>query len=123
MGWRASWAGSGDVGRTPEPATPWRCPTRMPLTGQRTDIYRQGDVSVDLKVEPGARLVRVRVWSGGRWKRVERTYLAKHGGWFPWFSVERQAARAIEYANRRVGVHLPRDEVRRIAAGALRAVL
>ena len=95
----------------------------MPLTGQRTDIYRHGDLRVDLKVDPRGWFVRVRVWSGGRWPKRLRTYLAKNRRWIPWFSLERQAIRAVEHVNRRESVFLPRDEVRRLVVGALRAVL
>ncbi len=85
----------------------------------RTDIYRRGDTRVDVKLRPRAWFARVRFWSGGRWPRVEKTWYARSRRWVPWFSLERQAVRAVEHANRRSHAFLPRDEVERQVRAAL----
>ncbi len=86
----------------------------------RNDIYRYGDTRVDVKRGRKAWFARVRVWSGGRWPRVERTWYARTRRWFPWFSLERQAVKAVEHANRKSHTFLPRQEVRRRVRAALR---
>ena len=85
----------------------------------RTDIYRYGDVRVDVQVRPKAWMARVRFWSGRRWPRLEKTWYACTRRWLPWFSLERQAVKAIEYANYRSSAYLPRDEVRKHVRQAL----
>ena len=86
----------------------------------RTEIYRHGDARVDLKIRANARFAHVRVWNGARWPKVEKTWRARVRGWIPWFSLERQVVRAVEYANRRAAVLVPRDEVRRRVRNALK---
>lgn len=86
----------------------------------RTEIYRHGDASVDLKVRPNAWFVHVRVWNGARWPKVERTYYARVRGWIPWFPLERQVVRAVEYANRRASVYVHRDEIQKRVRNALK---
>jgi len=85
----------------------------------RTDIYRYGDTRVDVKLPPRAWFARVRLWSGGRWPHVEKTWYAGAHRWVPWFSLERQAVRAVEHANRRCHTFLSRKEVRRQVRAAL----
>jgi hypothetical protein len=86
----------------------------------RTEIYRHGDARVDLKIRPKAWFAHVRVWNGARWPRVERTYHARLRGWIPWFPLERQVVRAVEYANRRASVFVPRDEIQKRVQNALK---
>ena len=85
----------------------------------RTDIYRHGDARVGVKFRPHAWFAQVRVWSGARWPKVEKTWRARVKGWVPWFSVERQAVRAVEYANRRASVYMRREEIRKRVQTAL----
>ena len=86
----------------------------------RTDIYRHGDARVDVKLRPDAWFAQVRVWNGARWPKVEKTWRARVKGWVPWFSLERQAVRAVEYANRRSSVYMPREEIQKRVQAALR---
>lgn len=86
----------------------------------RTDIYRHGDARVDLKIRPAAWFAHVRVWNGARWPKVERTYHARLRGWIPWFSLERQVVRAVEYANRRASVFVSRDEIQKRVQNVLK---
>ncbi len=86
----------------------------------RTDIYRHGDARVDVKLRPDAWFAQVRVWNGARWPKVEKTWRARVKGWVPWFSLERQAVRAVEYANRRTSVYLSREEIRKRVQTALK---
>ncbi len=85
----------------------------------RTEIYRYRDTRIDVKLRPKAWFARIRLWSGGRWPRVEKTWYARARRWVPWFSLERQAVRAVEHANRRSHAFLPRDEVQRQVRAAL----
>lgn len=85
----------------------------------RTDIYRHGDARVDVKLPPDAWFAQVRVWSGARWPKVEKTWRGYVKGWVPWFSLERQAVRAVEYANRCASVYMPREEIRKRVQTAL----
>lgn len=85
----------------------------------RADIYRYGDARVDLKIRPGGWFARIRVWDGRRWPKVERIWRARLKPWIPWFSLERQVVRAVEYANRRASVYVPREEIRKRVRGAL----
>ena len=85
----------------------------------RTEIYRYGDTRVDVKLRARAWFAQVRFWSGGRWPRVEKTWYARTRRWLPWFSLERQAVRAVEHANRRSHAFLPRDDVRRRVKAAI----
>jgi hypothetical protein len=86
----------------------------------RTDIYRHGDARVDVKYRPGAWFAQVRVWNGARWPKVEKTWRARTKGWIPWFSLERQAVRAVECANRHAAVYVPRKEIRKRVQAALK---
>ncbi len=86
----------------------------------RADIYRHGDARVDVKLRPDAWFAQVRVWNGSRWPKVEKTWRGRVKGWVPWFSLERQAVRAVEYANRRSSVFMPREEIRKQVQAALR---
>ncbi len=85
----------------------------------RGDIYRHGDTRVDVKFPAKGWFARIRVWNGARWPKLERTWYGRTRRWVPWFSLERQAVRAIEYANRRSSVRLPREEIKRQARAAL----
>jgi hypothetical protein len=88
----------------------------------RADIYRHGNARVDLKVRPKAWFAHVRVWNGARWPKVEKAWRARVRGWIPWFSLERQVVRAVEYANRREAVFVPREEIRKLVQGALKSL-
>ncbi len=88
----------------------------------RIDIYTHGDARVDLRIRPRNWFAVIRVWDGARWPKVVRTWRAKRRRWIPWFSLERQAMRAVEFANRRASVHLPREEIRKHVQGALRSL-
>lgn len=79
----------------------------------RMDIYTHGDARVDLKVHPRDWFAVIRVWDGARWPKVVRTWRARARRWVPWFSLEHQAVRAVEFANRRASVHVPREEIRK----------
>ena len=86
----------------------------------RAEIYRHGDARVDLRIRPDAWFAQVRVWNGVRWPKVERTWHARMRGWIPWFSLERQVVRAVEYANLRTSVFVPRDEIHKRVESALK---
>ncbi len=86
----------------------------------RADIYRHGDVRVDVKISDGGWFAAVRVWHGTRWPKVVRTWHVPLKRWWPWFSLERQAVKAVEYANRRASVHVPRERISEQVRGALR---
>jgi hypothetical protein len=86
----------------------------------RVDIYKHGDARVDLKTHPQDWFAVVRVWEGARWPKVVRTWRAKMRRWIPWFSLERQVVRAVEFANRRSSVHVPREEIRKRVQGPLK---
>ncbi len=86
----------------------------------RTDIYRHGDVAVDVKISDGGWFAVVRVWHGTRWPKVVRTWRVPLKRWLPWFSLQRQAVRAVEYANRRASVRVPREHIEEQVRGALR---
>jgi hypothetical protein len=88
----------------------------------RAEIYRYDDARVDLKMRPGEWFARIRVWDGGRWPRVRRTWHARLKPWIPWFSLERQVVRAVEYANRCASVYVPRKEIRKRVRGALQSL-
>ncbi len=86
----------------------------------RIDIYTHGDARVDLKVHPRDWFAVIRVWDGARWPKVVRTWRARTRRWVPWFSLEHQAVRAVEFANRRASVHVPREEIRKRVRGTLK---
>ncbi len=88
----------------------------------RADIYRHADVRVDVKISDGGWFAVVRVWNGTRWPKVERTWRAGLKRWIPWFKLERQAVRAVQYANYRASVHLPVDQIRKQVRGVLRTL-
>ncbi len=86
----------------------------------RTDIYRHGDLRVDVRISAKAWFAVVRVWHGARWPKVVRTWHVPLKRWWPWFSLGRQAVRAVEYANRRASVHVPRERIEEQVRAALR---
>ncbi len=88
----------------------------------RVDIYKHGDARVDLKVHPRDWFAVIRVWDGARWPKVVRTWRARRRRWVPWFSLEHQAVRAVEFANRRASVHVPREEIRKHVQGTLKVL-
>ena len=88
----------------------------------RVDIYKHGDARVDLKVHRRDCFAVIRVWDGARWPKVVRTWRARMRRWIPWFSLERQVVRAVEFANRRASVHVPREEIRTHVQGVLKSL-
>ncbi len=86
----------------------------------RVDIYQYGDARVDLRIRPQAWFAVIRVWDGARWPKVVRTWRAKMRRWIPWFSLERQVVRAVEFANRRASVYVSREEIRKRVQGAIK---
>lgn len=88
----------------------------------RIDIYTHGDARVDLKVHPRDWFAVIRVWDGARWPKVVRTWRARARRWVPWFSLEHQAVRAVEFANRRASVHVPREEIRKRVQNTLKVL-
>ena len=88
----------------------------------RVDIYKHGDARVDLKVHRQDWFAVIRVWDGARWPKVVRTWRARMRRWIPWFSLERQVVRAVEFANRRASVHVAREEIRKHVQGALKSL-
>lgn len=92
------------------------------LPSTRADIYRHADVRVDVKIGARGWFAVIRVWNGTRWPKVERTWRAGVKRWVPWFSLERQAVRAVEYANHRASVYLSREQIRKQVRDALRTL-
>ena len=88
----------------------------------RIDIYKHGNARVDLKVDSRDWLAVIRVWDGARWPKVVKTWRARMRRWVPWFSLEHQAIRAVEFANRRESVHVPREEIRKHLQGVLKSL-
>ena len=86
----------------------------------RIDIYTHGEARVDLKTHPRNWFALIRVWDGARWPKVVRTWRAKMRRWIPWFSLERQVVRAVEFANRRASVYVSREEIRKRVQGAIK---
>ena len=93
------------------------------MTGNvRIDIYTHGDARVDLKAHPRDWFAVIRVWDGARWPKVVRTWRARMRRWVPWFSLEHQAVRAVEFANRLASVHVPREVIRKRVQSTLKAL-
>ncbi len=88
----------------------------------RIDIYTHGDARVDLKIRPRNWFAVIRVWDGARWPKVVGTWRAKMRRCIPWFSLEYQAVRAVEFANRRASVHVPREEIRKRVQSTLKVL-
>ncbi|MCZ6857372.1 MAG: hypothetical protein O7F70_05190 [Gemmatimonadetes bacterium] len=88
----------------------------------RVDIYKHGDARVDVKVHPRDWFAVIRVWDGARWPKLIGTWRGKTRRWIPWFSLERQVVRAVEFANRRASVHVPREEIRKRVQAALKSL-
>lgn len=84
-------------------------PANEPVVLQKT-IYRSGMRYVELKLSGMASFAEVRVWRGHRWPDLERVWYARMRRWIPWFSLERQALRAVEYV-----AHAPPSTAERAA--------
>ena len=78
----------------------------------RVTVYRAASAHVDIKVRPGSRFAEVRVWRGGRWPDLASRYYARLRRWIPWFSLERQALRAMEFMNGFEELRLSQQEMR-----------
>ena len=78
----------------------------------RVTVYRAASAHVDIKVRPGARFAEVRLWRGGRWPELVSRFYARLRQWIPWFSLERQALRAMELIDRFEELHLNQQEMR-----------
>ncbi len=63
----------------------------------RVTVFQDGAAYIDVKLPLSGRIGLVRVWRGTRWPALERTWYARLRPWIPWFSLERQVMRAIEY--------------------------
>ena len=89
-------------------------------TDIKVTVYRAASAHVDIKVRPGARFAEVRVWRGGRWPDLASSFRARLRGWIPWFSLERQAMRALELMDSFEESHLSPQEMRdKVAVAAL----
>ncbi len=75
----------------------------------RGTVYRHQEASVDVKLRPSGWFGQIRVWRGKRWPKLERTWYARMRSWIPWFSLERQASKAVAYVNHTTprGGHVP----------------
>ena len=78
----------------------------------RVTVYRAASAHVDIKVRPRARFAEVRVWRGSRWPDLVSRYYARLRRWIPWFSLERQALRAMEFMNGFEELRLSQQEMR-----------
>jgi hypothetical protein len=78
----------------------------------RVTVYRAASAHVDIKVRPGSRFAEVRVWHGGRWPDLVGRSYARLRTWIPWFSLERQALRAMEFMNGFEKLRLSQQEMR-----------
>jgi len=78
----------------------------------RVTVYRAASAHVDIKVRPGARFAEVRVWRGGRWPDLVSRSYARLRKWIPWFSLERQALRAMELVDGFEELQLSQQEMR-----------
>ena len=78
----------------------------------RVTVYRAASAHVDIKVRPGARFAQVRVWRGGRWPDLVSRSYARLRRWIPWFSLERQALKAMEFMNGFEELRLSQQEMR-----------
>ena len=86
----------------------------------RVTVHRTANWHVDVKVRPRARLAEIRAWRGERWPALEKTWHARMRWWIPWFSLKRQAVRAVEYANQCDETYLTREDLQEKVAMALR---
>ncbi len=78
----------------------------------RVTVYRAASAHVDIKARPGARFAEVRVWRGGRWPDLVSRSYARLRRWIPWFSLERQSLRAMEFMNGFEELRLSQQEMR-----------
>jgi hypothetical protein len=83
-------------------------------------LFRHGTSHVDVKLRPSAWFGVVRVWQGGRWPELEKIWYGRLRPWLPWFSIERQAVRAVEYVTQRPLIAADQTVVRRRLRAALR---
>lgn len=86
----------------------------------RVTVHRTANWHVDVKVRPRARFAEIRAWRGKRWPDLQKTWRARMRWWIPWFSLRRQAARAVEYVSHYDEAYLTRDDLQRKVADALR---
>ncbi len=97
------------------------CPKPSDVTDPvRVTVHRTANWHVDVKVRPGARLAEIRAWRGDRWPDLQKKWHARMRWWIPWFTLNRQTVRAVEYASQRDDVYLTRDELRNKVIVALR---
>ena len=83
------------------------------LDAVRTTLFREGARHVDVKVPASGWFATVRAWRGQRWPDLEKVWYGRLKPWIPWFSLERQALRAIEHVTRRSPTASDREAVRR----------
>ncbi|NIM51262.1 MAG: hypothetical protein GTN62_15080 [Gemmatimonadales bacterium] len=85
-------------------------------------VYRDNTARVDVKLRASSWFAQVRVWRGRRWPDLERTWYARTRRWIPWFSLDHQVARAVEYVNQHKKNQLTSREIQGRVNGALRLV-
>jgi len=109
----------GHTKRCPPLSSPDPTPSDVKDT-VRVTVHRTANWHVDVKVHPGARFAEIRAWRGERWPDLQKTWHARMRWWIPWFSLKRQAVRAVEYANQCDETYLTRDDLQQRIAVALR---
>ena len=67
----------------------------------QTVVYRERTAYVEVRARPGAWFGEVRVWRGERWPITERRWYGHLRSWLPWFSLEKQATKAVRYVSKR----------------------